>query len=142
MTTPARTAFDLGRRARFETAIIRVDALANATNLKPDEVERLAADHRGARGIVQLRRVVELMDGGAESPQETRTRLLLIAAGSRGRERKSSSSTTTANSSAVSTWGGTNGRLASNTTVRNIGTTLNSTLVTSIDSPTWLRKAG
>ena len=31
--------------------------------------------------MVQLRRVVELMDGGAESPQETRTRLLLIAAG-------------------------------------------------------------
>ena len=30
---------------------------------------------------MQLRRVVDLMDGGAESPQETRTRLLLIAAG-------------------------------------------------------------
>ena len=80
-TTPARTAFDIGRRARLETAIIRVDALANATGLKPLDVERLAADRRGARGIVQLRRVVELMDGGAESPQETRTRLLLIAAG-------------------------------------------------------------
>lgn len=81
LTTPARTAFDLGRRERFETAIIRVDALANATDLKPSDVDRLAADHLGARGIVQLRRVVELMDGGAESPQETRTRLLLIAAG-------------------------------------------------------------
>ena len=78
----ARTAFDIGRRARLETAIIRVDALANATGLKPLDVERLAADRRGARGIVHLlRRVVELMDGGAESPQETRTRLLLIAAG-------------------------------------------------------------
>jgi hypothetical protein len=31
--------------------------------------------------MVQLRRVIALMDGGAESPQETRTRLLLIAAG-------------------------------------------------------------
>jgi hypothetical protein len=81
VTTPARTAFDLGRRDRFETAIIRVDALANATGLKPEDVERLAESRRGARGIVQLRRVVELMDGGAESPQETRTRLLLIAAG-------------------------------------------------------------
>nr|WP_101952663.1 DUF559 domain-containing protein [Mycobacterium sp. 3519A] len=81
VTTPARTAFDLGRRDRLETAIIRVDALANATGLKPEDVERVAADHRGARGIVQLRRVMDLMDGGAESPQETRTRLLLIAAG-------------------------------------------------------------
>ncbi len=81
VTTSARTAFDIGRRDRLETAIIRVDALANATGLKPDDVERLAGSRRGARGMVQLRRVLELMDGGAESPQETRTRLLLIAAG-------------------------------------------------------------
>lgn len=81
VTTPARTAFDLGRRDRFETAIMRVDALANATGIKPEEVDRVAGEHRGARGSVQLRRVIELMDGGAESPQETRTRLLLMAAG-------------------------------------------------------------
>jgi hypothetical protein len=81
VTTPARTAFDIGRRGRLETAIIRVDALANATGLKPSDVAGLADSHRGARGMVQLRRVSELMDGGAESPQETRTRLLLIAAG-------------------------------------------------------------
>lgn len=80
-TTPARTAFDLGRRDRFEAAVVRVDALAKVTGVKPLDVETLAGDHRGARGIVQLRRVVEVMDGGAESPQETRTRLLLIAAG-------------------------------------------------------------
>jgi hypothetical protein len=81
VTTPARTAFDIGRRDRLETAIVRVDALANATGLKPEDVSLVAENHRGARGMVQLRRVVELMDGGAESPQETRTRLLLIAAG-------------------------------------------------------------
>ncbi|KUI14037.1 hypothetical protein AU193_08365 [Mycobacterium sp. GA-1285] len=80
VTTPARTAFDLGRRNGLERAIIAVDALANVTGLKPVDVARLAGNHRGARGVVQLRRVVELMDGGAESPQETRTRLLLIAA--------------------------------------------------------------
>jgi hypothetical protein len=81
VTTPARTGFDLGRRDRLETAIVRVDALANATGLKPEDVQRLTENHRGARGMVQLRCVLELMDGGAESPQETRTRLLLIAAG-------------------------------------------------------------
>ncbi|MDG5485059.1 endonuclease domain-containing protein [Mycolicibacterium gadium] len=80
MTTPARTGFDIGRRDSLQTAIIRLDALANATDLKPHEVVGVAADHRGARGVVQLRRAVELMDGGAESPQETRTRLLLVAA--------------------------------------------------------------
>nr|WP_090275905.1 hypothetical protein [Mycolicibacterium komanii]CRL69050.1 hypothetical protein CPGR_01365 [Mycolicibacterium komanii] len=81
VTTPARTAFDLGRRNGLERAIIGVDALANATGLKPVDVAQIAQTRRGARGVVQLRRVVELMDGGAESPQETRTRLLLIAAG-------------------------------------------------------------
>jgi hypothetical protein len=81
VTTAARTAFDLGRRDKLTTAIMRVDALAHATGLKPVDVGCIAERHRGARGIVQLRRVVDLMDGGAESPQETRTRLLLIAAG-------------------------------------------------------------
>jgi len=80
-TTPARTAFDLGRRGRLENAVIRLDALANATGLKPCDVSALAERHRGARGIVQLRQAVDLMDGGAESPQETRTRLLLINSG-------------------------------------------------------------
>jgi hypothetical protein len=80
-TTPARTAFDLGRCGRFENAVIRLDALACATGLKPDDVSAVAERHNGARGIVQLRKVVDLMDGGAESPQETRTRLLLINAG-------------------------------------------------------------
>ena len=80
-TNPARTAFDLGRRDTVTHAVIRVDALANATRLKPVDIEPLAERHRGARGIVQLRRVLDLIDGGAESPQESRTRLLLIAAG-------------------------------------------------------------
>lgn len=81
VTMPPRTAFDLGRRTGLESAIIRVDALANATGLKAVDVEPLADIRRGSRGIVQLRRVLALMDGGAESPQETRARLLLTAAG-------------------------------------------------------------
>jgi hypothetical protein len=81
VTTPARTAFDLGRRKELLPALIRVDALANAADLKAVDVERLAQRHPGVRGLVQLRQVVRLMDGGAESPQETRTRLLLVRSG-------------------------------------------------------------
>lgn len=77
-TTPARTAFDLGRRKGLTAAVIYLDALANATGLTPRAVGALAARHPGARGSVRLRRVIELMDCGAESPQETRTRLLLV----------------------------------------------------------------
>ena len=80
-TTAARTAYDLGRRDGLTRAVIRLDALANATGLKPDDISPLVDRHPGARGLVQLRDAVGLMDGGAESPQETRTRLLLITAG-------------------------------------------------------------
>jgi len=83
VTTPARTAYDLGRRRGLTTAVIRMEALMQATNLKPTEVEAIADRHRGARGIVQLREAIALSDGGAESPQETRTRLILTRAGLR-----------------------------------------------------------
>lgn len=80
-TTPARTAFDLGRRGRRTPAVVQVDALANATKLEKSDVQPLIERHRGVRGLVQLREVLDLMDCGAESPQETRTRLVLIDAG-------------------------------------------------------------
>lgn len=82
-TTPARTAFDLGRRPGTTTAVIRLDALIQATGLKSSDVEVLIERHRGARGIVGLREALELSDPGAESPQETRTRLVLTSAGLR-----------------------------------------------------------
>jgi hypothetical protein len=80
-TTPARTAFDIGRRPGLEVAIIRLDALMQATGLKSSDIDLLVERHAGARGIVQLRNAISLADAGAESPQETRTRLLLVAAG-------------------------------------------------------------
>lgn len=81
LTTPARTAFDLGRRKGLTTAVVRIDALAHATRLTITDVEDLAERHRGGRGLVQLRRVMTMVDGGAESPYESKTRLVLIAAG-------------------------------------------------------------
>ncbi len=80
-TTPARTVFDLGRRDKRTRALIAVDALANAAMLQSSDVVALMERHRGVRGLVQLRGVLDLMDAGAESPQETRTRLLLIDSG-------------------------------------------------------------
>ncbi|OBG63824.1 endonuclease domain-containing protein [Mycobacterium sp. E3339] len=81
LTTPARTAFDLGRRKGLTAAVIRVDALMHATELKSADVELLVERHRGARGLVQLRRVLLLADAGAESPWESKTRLVIIGAG-------------------------------------------------------------
>jgi hypothetical protein len=81
LTTPARTAFDLGRRKGLISAVIRLDALMHSTELKPADVELLADRHRGARGLVQLRQALAMCDGGAESPYETKTRLALVGAG-------------------------------------------------------------
>ena len=80
VTTPARTAYDLGRRPGLSKAVIRLDALANATGLRAADIEVVAGRHPGSRGVVQLRQALQLMDAGAESPQESRTRLLLVDA--------------------------------------------------------------
>ena len=81
VTSRARTAFDLGRHAGPASAVIAIDSLAKATALTVDDVGRLIDAHRGVRGIKQLRQVLGLVDAGAESPQETKTRLAIIAAG-------------------------------------------------------------
>ncbi|MGE2733659.1 hypothetical protein [Mycolicibacterium vaccae] len=80
-TTAARTAFDMGRRMPLELAIIRIDSLLNATRCPPAEIMALAGRHPGVRGLRRLRKVLNLVDGGAESPQETRLRLVLVRGG-------------------------------------------------------------
>jgi len=80
-TTPARTAYDIGRRTLADESIIRLDALLNATRCTIDAVELIARRYPGARGIRRLRETLALVDGGAESPQETRLRLLLMRSG-------------------------------------------------------------
>jgi hypothetical protein len=80
-TTPARTAFDIGRRTSGDSAIMRIDALLNATGCTVTEVGRIAERYPGARGIRQLRATLDLADMGSESPQETRLRLLLVRSG-------------------------------------------------------------
>lgn len=82
VTSPARTAFDIGRRTRSRLAgVQRLDALANTTGISVDDVEAVMAAHSGARDLNRLRRILPLMDAGAESPQESGTRLALIDAG-------------------------------------------------------------
>ena len=78
VTTPARTAFDLGRRLPLEAGVRHLDALLNATLFDVPDVEVVAARHPGVRGVRQLRQTLELVDGGAESPYESFTRLLLV----------------------------------------------------------------
>lgn len=81
VTTPARTAFDIGRTVPARQAIPILDALVRATGIKTAEVVALAATKQGVRGVRRLRAAIDLVDGGAESPQESRLRLFLVGAG-------------------------------------------------------------
>lgn len=81
VTTPERTGFDIGRRGTLDRAVARLDALAAATRVTGAGIAQLMLDHPGARGLPQLRAALDLLDGGAASPRETRLRLLLIRAG-------------------------------------------------------------
>lgn len=81
LTTPARTVFDIGRVMPCGRALPILDAVANATNVKIADVLALADQKPGARGVRRLRSTLEWVDGGAESPPESRLRLLLIRAG-------------------------------------------------------------
>lgn len=81
VTTPARTAFDIGRRLERDEAVARLDALMYATPFSAEDVLLLAKRYPGARGLRRLRVALPLVDGGAASPKETWLRLLLIDAG-------------------------------------------------------------
>jgi len=81
VTTPARTAFDVGRRLSLTEGVQRIDALMNATDVKVNEIEAVMSRHPGVRSLRQLRQTLDLVDGGAESPYESLTRLLLVQAG-------------------------------------------------------------
>lgn len=81
VTTPVRTALDLGRHLPRDAAVAHLDALGWATGVTPEQAIELAGGYRGARGIRRACRSLALMDSGAQSPRETRLRLLLIDAG-------------------------------------------------------------
>lgn len=81
VTTPARTAFDLGRFLPRGPALERLDALMRARPFLFGEVMRLAEQYRGARGVARLKDILPLVDGGAASLPESRLRLLYIDAG-------------------------------------------------------------
>jgi hypothetical protein len=78
VTSAVRTAFDLGRRPPLVDAVVALDALLHTRALSLDQVVRYADDHPAWPGAALLRQALALADAGAESPMETRTRLVLI----------------------------------------------------------------
>jgi hypothetical protein len=81
ITSPTRTALDLGCWYPITTAVAAIDALARATNVKAADVELLTRRHARRRGIARAREAVDLFDSGAQSPKESWLRVVLIQAG-------------------------------------------------------------
>jgi len=78
ITTPLRTALDLARLTPLEEAVICLDRFVVARVVRLDDVVRAVRDV-GGPGCRHMRTAVGLTDGRAESPQETRVRLILHA---------------------------------------------------------------
>jgi hypothetical protein len=79
VTTPARTGFDLARGPNLVDAVVGVDALLGSGATTLDEIAGYAM--RTLYGSRRARRALGLASVGAESPMETRTRLVLVLAG-------------------------------------------------------------
>jgi hypothetical protein len=133
VTTPERTAFDLGRQPPIGAAVARLDALARATGIASAAVADIAGRNRGARGLRQLERVLGLVDPGAQSPKETWLRLLLIRVGLPRPRTQIRCSAMTAARPITSTWAGRTSWWPSNTTASSIASTDGSTPGTSVD---------
>lgn len=81
VTTPERTAFDLGRRLGRRTAVMAFDVMLRQGVLDLGHVSDLARQRHWWPGTARLREVIRLADPRAESPMETILRLLFLDAG-------------------------------------------------------------
>lgn len=81
VTSPARTALDLGCWYPTMSAVAGIDALARATQFDAAELELLASRYPGRRGVARARQAIELFDAGAQSPKESWLRVVLMQAG-------------------------------------------------------------
>jgi hypothetical protein len=81
VTTRVRTLADLGRRLELVEAVVILDMALHRRMVTSRQLERWADAHPGCRGVARLRHAIELADPAAESPMETRLRLLLVLKG-------------------------------------------------------------
>jgi hypothetical protein len=75
VTTPLRTACDLGRLLHRDQAFAALDSLAALRAFSVDELVASTRQFAGYRGVVQLRSLAPLVDPGSQSPGESILRL-------------------------------------------------------------------
>jgi very-short-patch-repair endonuclease len=80
-TSLLRTIFDLSWRLSLVEAVIVADMAFHAGMVRHTALTEWIECRAGAKGVKSARRVLELADPAAESPMETRLRLLLVLGG-------------------------------------------------------------
>jgi hypothetical protein len=81
VTAPGRTVVDLGRTRPLIDGVVAADALLHAGVCSLEAAGPALAAATGLRGVRRARQALSLADAGAESPMETRIRLVLVLAG-------------------------------------------------------------
>ena len=81
VTTALRTAWDVMTLEPLTTAVAALDAMVAAKHLSAGDLVVMADRGVGRWGVSRVRRAVPLVDPRAESPQESRLRVLLVLAG-------------------------------------------------------------
>ncbi|SDT70792.1 Protein of unknown function [Actinoplanes derwentensis] len=81
VTTPERTVFDLGRRHSHDETLAALDAMLHHGLLQEPALQRMLADRRKWPGAARLAELVKIADPLAESPMESRLRLVIIDSG-------------------------------------------------------------
>jgi hypothetical protein len=81
VTSPARTAFDVGRQPDRPAAIMALDALLHRKVVKKERLADLAGDRAGWPGVAVFAARLAETEPLTESPMETLLRLLIIDAG-------------------------------------------------------------
>jgi hypothetical protein len=80
-TAPAWTAIEVARTLRRPRALATLDAALRSGRCNLAELSRAVAAQQGRRGIVEVRRLLPLANGRAESPMESEARLVMIDGG-------------------------------------------------------------
>lgn len=78
VTAPAWTAIEVARSLRRPRALATLDAALKSGTCQRPDLWRAALDQAGRRGIVDVRNLIPLADGRAESPMESEVRLVMI----------------------------------------------------------------
>lgn len=81
VTGPLRTCLDLACRLSLVEAVVAIDQALHAGLVREDDLSSYVASHHRIPGLTQARRVLERAEPKAESPMESRLRMLLVREG-------------------------------------------------------------